>query len=446
MKKQVSVVLMLMMLFALPAHAERLEAMPALLCFSQITGERDYVRSQVYVQCTYPETANAQVNAALRDVIDALAARGREHMPQGSVGQIPAYLDVGATISRVGLRWMSFLSIARTAYEREQTYVDFDARVYDMETGAQILLTDLFDADSEAWNMLAGAVAAQLSAYFPDTEADPAALARLCGREALESAAFTLTPARLTLHYRADALYAEKNTLMHVSLYFSQLRPLMTERAQENTDNGMFKFIALTYDDGGARGTSNGVMDQLRAHGASATFFIVGTTIRNNHDILCREHDAGYAVASHNYEHVYKGLTNQKLLDWQARFNRELSAVIGTTPAYMRAPGGQFKRYINAQCGLPLIQWSVLSGDADSKNVAGVAGTVLKHAEDGAVVLMHDLNPRSPQYTALILPELTNRGYLCVTVDELFDHYGVPLLPDTLYYSCEEEAARQSAK
>lgn len=439
MKRMLSLFLCLLLL----APAACAEGIPDLLKFSQASSGRDYVRDQLYVQSVYPTTRNETVNQEMRSLIDDMTQEGKKHLPTGKIDLMPAYLDVGANIFRTGKKWMSFLTIARVAYEREQIYVAMDARCYDMETGKQLRLTDLFAPESPAWAMMESAVREQLTAYFDGIAPDEAALNALCSRESLETMGFTLTPAKLTLHFPAAALYPGKNTLMHVKLYFSQIRQYMTEDAQANTDCRDYKLIALTYDDGGARGSSMNVMDQLRLYGANATFFIVGKNNVKNHDVICREHDAGCAVESHNYEHVYEGHTVEKVAAWRQKMDRDLNAIIGTRATYMRAPGGKFQRFINSKAGLPLIQWSVISGDAGKDNVRGIAATVINNARDGAVVLMHDLNSHAWEYTEIILPELENRGYLCVTVDELFDYYGVELLPDTVYYSCEEEAKQK---
>lgn len=416
---------------------------PETLSFRQITTARDYVRKDQYVICTYPETANAKVNGEMKALIDEMAQRGRSYLPKGKIDLMPSYLDVGAQVFRTGKKWMSFLTIARIAYEREQVYVDYDARTYDMETGSRLKLTDLFSADSPAWEMMEQAAREQLSDYFATEQPDPKKLDALCAREALENASFTLTPAKIELHYRADALYSGKTTLMHVKLYDSVYRPLMTALGQEITDNSMYKMIALTYDDGGARGATNNVLDKLRLHGANATFFIVGTMMGNNHDVMSRQQDAGCALASHNYEHTYENLTQENILRWKEKFNQRMDEIVGVRPAYMRAPGGHFQAFINAEVGLPLIQWSIISTDAGSDQVAKIVATVKGNAKDGSVVLMHDINPKAYQYTDEILTDLENRGFLCVTVDELFDLYGVPLLENQVYYSCEEEAARK---
>ena len=424
-----------------PAAAERV-SIPDALRFTQMTVDREYLRDKQYILRTYPETANETVNADLRALIDSMTEKARPFMPEGKVDPI-SYLDVGATIFRTGSQWMSFLTIAHIAFNKEQTYVDFDARVYDMVSGGRLALTDLFAEDSAAWELMAQEVKRQLTDYFITEAPDPAALEALCTREALENAAFTLTPAKLELHYRADTLYPGKNTLMHVKLYYSALRPLMTEKGQEITDNSRYKMIALTYDDGGARGTTNNLVRCLQKYGANATFFIVGTMMDNNHDIMCRQQDAGYAMASHNYVHTYNGINTESVSRWKKQFDTLMDAIVGVRPAYMRAPGGHSTQFTNADVGLPVIHWSLISSDADNKNVDQIAGRVIYGARDGDVVLMHDLNPLSSEYSEMILKELENRDFLCVTVDELFDHYGVALEPNTIYWGCVDEAAGQ---
>ena len=423
-----------------PARAER-APIPDVLRFSQKELKKEYVRNDQYILRTYPQTANEAINEELHVLIDGMTEKGRSFLPAGKA-RIASYLDVGTTIFRTGSRWMSFLTIALITHEREQSYVDFDARVCDMVSGSRVTLGDLFAPDSAAWDLLAQAARGQLTDYFMNETPDSAALEALCSREALEKTAFTLTPAKLELHYRADTLYPGKNTLMHVKLYYSSLRPLMTELGREITDNSSYKMIALTYDDGGAKASTKNLLLTLRRHGANATFFITGTMMGDNHNTMCRQHDAGFALASHNYEHTYSGITKESVRQWKAQFDSEMDNVVGIRPAYMRAPGGHSELFINADAGMPLIHWSVNSSDAGNDNVGAVADKVSGAARDGAVVLMHDLNPASWQYTDLILQKLEKKNYLCVTVDELFDHYGVPLLPNREYKGCTEQAAQ----
>lgn len=58
---------------------------------------------------------------------------------------------------------------------------------------------------------------------------------------------------------------------------------------------------------------------------------------------------------------------------------------------------------------------------------------MIAHARDGAVILLHDINPGSPVYTERIVRGLAERGILCVTVEELFSDAGVELQANKAY-------------
>ena len=158
--------LLLALLLPLPALAAQQSAFPAALQFSQKAASREYTGENVYILRTYPATALPAVDAEMRALIDRMAEAGRPFLPAKGDKNRPAYLDVGAAVFRTGEKWMSFLTIARIAQEMEQTYVDFDARVYDMETGAAVTLAALCPEDIPAWALLESEALRQLTAYF----------------------------------------------------------------------------------------------------------------------------------------------------------------------------------------------------------------------------------------------------------------------------------------
>ena len=417
----------------LPEEEAFYTQMPPALRVTQ-TLETEEIEEGITLRCAYPASSNAQVDAQIRALVDEMAERGRALLPHAAPGRT-ASLDVGAVISRTGERWMSFLTQANLSQDREGTGVAFDARVYDMETGERVTMTDLFAPESPAWEVLAQAVREQLGAAFPGQEPDAQALEALCSREALEQAAFTLGGARLMLTYRADAVYPGKHTLLHVSVYYPQIRPLMTGRAQENTDNSRYRMVALTYDDGGARVRTRGVLDALRCYGAQATFFIVGHNIRHNHDCIIRQHNSGYSLQSHTYTHRYTAeLTIEAIASEKEQLAREMSELTGVAPTMMRAPGGDERIYIRGEIGYPLIHWSLASGDSGNPHTKKIAQRVIGNVRDGDIVLMHDVNEHAADYTARILEDLCSRGFLCVTVEELFADAGIALREQTVYY------------
>jgi len=131
---------------------------------------------------------------------------------------------------------------------------------------------------------------------------------------------------------------------------------------------------------------------------------------------------------------------------WKQKFDKEMNAVFGLRPAYMRAPGGKYLGFVKGDVGLPMFHWTVIADDSGRTDVEAIARRVLNNAKDGSVVLMHDLNSHAHQYSEIILQDMESRGFLFVTVDELFSHYGIPLEPNTLYYSCEEVVMGQEPR
>lgn len=65
--------------------------------------------------------------------------------------------------------------------------------------------------------------------------------------------------------------------------------------------------VVLTFDDGPHPGKTPRVLDLLRKHGFSATFFLVGHAIRRDtYRLVQRMVDEGHALGSHSYNHDVK--------------------------------------------------------------------------------------------------------------------------------------------
>ena len=418
---------------------EKYKEMPYYLRVTQRTEEGKLGKYQEILK-TYPDTMNDAIDEEIRQLVDAMAERSVALVPEGEKDEI-ATLDVGAVISRTGTSWMSFMTLAQITYEREVTHMEADVRVYDMETGKRITLGDVFLAGSDAWGILAAAVREQLTAAFPGVEPDAAALDALCSEEALREAAFTLGGVKLTLTYRADSVYPERhNTLLHVTLYYPEIREYMTEQAFAQTDNSRFVMVALTYDDGGGGKYTRRLLDELRSHGATATFFLVGKQLKGNHYNLQRQQNAGYSLQYHSYTHPYgHKVRYDQAFEEKAMFEQELSSIVGVIPTLMRAPGGKEEKYERWEIGYPLIHWSLASTDSGNPHVDAIASRVIRYAWDGDVVLLHDINDQVNKYSKKILDNFNSCGMMTVTVEELFVRDGIALEPNKTYYSTKPQ-------
>ena len=262
-------------------------------------------KNKSQVKLWHVETAHPEVTEEINGIAQAWADELSPDLPKaGNNGKKNSRLDVEIRYSRTGLTWLSFLVQARTTYHQKLTAQQFTTRTYNMETGDRILLTDIFEDDDETWNMLGETVRQALTDYWPDVEPDAEALNRLCTREALEQADFTLHGMSLVLHYPAQLLYPDQYTLMDVTFFYPDIRDRMTEEGKTETDNlSYYRTCALTFDDGPSAKNTPGVLDALMETGARGTFFVVGNRIKENRWLVQREHDNGNAIGSHNWHH-----------------------------------------------------------------------------------------------------------------------------------------------
>ena len=398
-------------------------------------------KNKSQVKLWHVETTHPAVTEEINGIAQAWADELSPELPKaGKKKKKNSRLDVEIRYSRTGLTWLSFLVQARTTYHQKLTAQQFTTRTYNMETGDRILLTDVFEDDDETWNMLGETVRQALTDYWPDVEPDAEALNRLCTREALEQADFTLHGMSLVLHYPAQLLYPDQYTLMDVTFFYPDIRDRMTEEGKTETDNlSYYRTCALTFDDGPSAKNTPGVLDALMETGARGTFFVVGNRIKENRWLVQREHDNGNAIGSHNWHHgnVTKS-SGSALRAMPQKVNTAMIKSIGIPVRYDRVPGGRYPRMIEVKVGWAYIQWSLDTYDWRGISTAAVMRKVKNKLRDGDIILCHDIKNNTAESTRQIARYLEEEGYMLLTIDELFAKDGVKLEPNKVYYHCEQ--------
>ncbi len=402
--------------------------------FSETTAENKSV-----VRLWHVETAHPAVTEEINRLAESFAQEIGPQLPAAkNSGKSNSRLDVEIRYSRTGLHWMSFLVQARTVYHRKLTDQRFISRTYDMETGERVTLDQIFDENLETWDFLAQRVRETLSGYWLDMDQKEGALEALCTREALEQAEFTLHGMSLVLHYSASDLYEDKHTLMEVPLYYPEIRDMMNEKAWEETDNQKYyNTCALTFDDGPNATRSPLVLDALMETGVRATYFVIGNLIAKNDWIVQREHDDGHAVASHNWHHGNATKSSGAALRaMPKKVNAAMVKAIGIPVRYDRVPGGRYPPMQKAKVNWAYIQWSLDTYDWQGGSSESVLDMVKKKISDGDIILCHDIKKNAPESTRQIVRFLEEKGYMLLTVDELFAKDGVTLERGKVYYRC----------
>ncbi|WP_433335569.1 polysaccharide deacetylase family protein [Spirillospora sp. CA-294931] len=191
--------------------------------------------------------------------------------------------------------------------------------------------------------------------------------------------------------------------------------------------------MALTFDDGPMASTAK-LLDILAAGKVKATFFLVGQAVEEAPELVRREHADGHELANHSYSHADLGRSSSaKVTSELARTQAAIKRATGVTPTLMRPPYGSTDKQvatITKRMGLAQVLWTVDPLDWQSRNTKSVERKVVGETRPGYIVLMHDIHPSTVAAVPSILKRLAAKGYVFVTVSEL---YGKPLAPGRKY-------------
>ena len=207
-------------------------------------------------------------------------------------------------------------------------------------------------------------------------------------------------------------------------------------RPQIPGDYGGEKLIALTFDDGPRRSTTTRLLDGLSERGVQATFFLIGAQIEGNEDVIRRMDNEGHQIGIHTYDHVKLTGLNRADFDAQVEKSRMLlKETLGHNDFLLRPPYGMLDDSVKAWAGCPIILWSIDPEDWDDKNADREVQQIVSEAQDGSIILMHDIFPESVDAALRVVDALHAQGFLFCTVDELFAARCIELEAGEMYWN-----------
>ena len=191
--------------------------------------------------------------------------------------------------------------------------------------------------------------------------------------------------------------------------------------------------IALTFDDGPDPSGTPAVLEALADLGWRATFFLLGSQVRQHPDVARRVVEAGHEVAVHGKVHR-KHLARTPLgirRDLRVAAE-EIAEVTGVKPRWFRPPYGVLSGgtlWAARNLGLTPVLWTAWGKDWLAGPPVHVVAEVMRTLRDGGTVLLHDSDctsrPGSWRSTAAALPllaaQVQARG---LEVRTLADHLG----------------------
>ena len=188
------------------------------------------------------------------------------------------------------------------------------------------------------------------------------------------------------------------------------------------------KVIYLTFDAGYENGNTPAILEALKKHDVSATFFVVGNYLETSPELVKQMVAEGHTVGNHTFHHPEMS----KISD-AASFEKELKDV---ETLYQKITGEELIRFYRPPQGKYNTQNLQMAGDLGYKTFfwslayvdwiqdqqptkEAAFDKLLKRIHPGAVVLLHSTSSTNAQILDELLAKWEEMGYQFGQLDEL---------------------------
>lgn len=188
------------------------------------------------------------------------------------------------------------------------------------------------------------------------------------------------------------------------------------------------KTIYLTFDCGYENGNSDKILDALKKHKATGTFFVVGNFLETAPEIVKRMQKEGHLVGNHTYHHpdmsqiASKEAFEKELKDVEDAYQEVTGELM---VKFYRPPQGKYSEsnlQMAKDLGYQTFFWSLAYVDwyqdqQPSKEEA--FEKLLGRIHPGAVVLLHSTSSTNAQILDELLTKWEEMGYTFRSLDQI---------------------------
>lgn len=192
--------------------------------------------------------------------------------------------------------------------------------------------------------------------------------------------------------------------------------------------SGEEKVLFLTFDAGYENGHTEKILDVLKKHQIPAAFFLVGSYLERNADLVRRMVDEGHIVGNHTLHH--RDMSRQSPEEFAAELTGMEALFLEVTgkelPKYYRPPQGIYSEENLKQArqlGYKTVFWSLAYADWDNNAQPSreyAFSKLMPRTHNGAVVLLHSTSQTNADILDALLTQWKQEGYSFAPISQLF--------------------------
>lgn len=186
------------------------------------------------------------------------------------------------------------------------------------------------------------------------------------------------------------------------------------------------KVVYLTFDAGYENGYTAPILDTLKASGVKAIFFLCGTYVDKNSDLVKRIAQEGHIIGNHTQSHPNLAkLAPAEIAQELKTVDAKVLALTGQSCRYMRPPSGVFSFAALEEIrrlGYVAVFWSLAYRDwlvDDQPGAEAAYRQVMDNLHPGAVILLHNVSSSNAQALDRIIKAVKAKGYTFGSLDEI---------------------------
>lgn len=181
--------------------------------------------------------------------------------------------------------------------------------------------------------------------------------------------------------------------------------------------------IYLTFDCGyeyysDGKSVTDMILDALKEKNVKAIFFVTGSYVEKNPELVQRMLDEGHALGNHSADHrQMPQLTLEEMEDAIGDLHETVKEKFGYSMKFFRPPEGAFSlRSLAATqyLGYETVHWSFAYADwntADQPDPEDAKEKILSSHHDGAIYLLHAVSTTNARVLGDVIDGLRDMGY-----------------------------------